>query len=242
MNQHVLTSQEPGLCRITLNAPETGNAATDPMAQAIIAAIRGAPGDTRLIVIQANGPDFCVGRAGMAGRSPRKPEALDLRDANDVVFDCYAAIRDTPIPVLAIVRGRAHGFGCAIAGVADVTIASSDSSYRLPEITHRIMPTMVMSALLDRIPPKALSYLVYSAATIDATRALTLGLVSDVVAPAALHDAASGFIAGMLAAPAPALPGTKEFIGRGRFMDIHGAVAFARNLHATVNASSRMNE
>ena len=39
-------------------------------------------------------------------------------------------------------------------------------------MAHNILPTMVMSSFVDRVPRKAMSYLVYSQAEIGPERAL----------------------------------------------------------------------
>ena len=102
------------------------------------------------------------------------PEAFDLRRRNDVVFNCYGAFRRCEVPVIGVVRGRAFGFGCAIAAVCDMTLAADTAKFQVPEMAHNIMPTMVISALVDRVHRKALSYLVYSTKTINAERASEL--------------------------------------------------------------------
>ena len=58
---------------------------------------------------------------------------------------------------------------------------------QLPEMAHNIMPTIAMSGLVDRVPRKAATYLIYSTQEIDANKALMFGIVSDVV-PAAELD------------------------------------------------------
>ena len=64
---------------------------------------------------------------------------------------CFHSVRASPVPVIAVVRGLAAGYGCAIAGVADITMAAESAKFQIPEMSHRIMPTMVMSALMDRV-------------------------------------------------------------------------------------------
>ncbi|HAM40980.1 MAG TPA: enoyl-CoA hydratase, partial [Candidatus Omnitrophica bacterium] len=105
-----------------------------------------------------------------------------------MVFNCYGAFRRSPIPIVGVVQGRAVGFGCALAALCDITIASDAAKFQLPEMGHNIMPTMAMSALVDRVPRKALMYLVYSTAVIGAERALSFGLVSEVVPAAELDE------------------------------------------------------
>src|ERR1700722_12908427 len=105
---------------------------------------------------------------------------------------------------------------------------------------NNIMPTMVMSALVDRVPRKALTYFVYSTAMISAARAREAGLVTEVVAPAQVDHAVETLCAAMMKAPLPARLGVKEYTRTALDMDIAGAIDYARNLHATINAAAAM--
>ena len=131
----------------------------------------------------------------------------------------------------------ALGFGCAIAALCDITIAGERAQFQVPEYAHNIMPTMVMSALVDRVPRKALSYLVYSTATVNAARALSYGLASEVVPEAQLDETVDRLCQNILKAPLPATEAVKEYLRSAPDMAMPGAVEFARNLHATINAS-----
>src|SRR5690606_16234038 len=98
------------------------------------------------------------------------------------------AIRDAKVPVVGVIEGRCMGFGTAIASLFDVSFASSTAQFNIPEIAHNVMPTMVMSAVYDRLNRNAILWMAYSCDFIDAERALTYGLVSQVV-PADRLDA-----------------------------------------------------
>jgi enoyl-CoA hydratase len=244
MNNHILVAQDGPILRITLNRPDAGNAMTDDMATELIRLLEGAGETSQFVVLQGAGTDFCVGRAAMMqapGATPAaRPEALARRHQTEVVFNCYGAFRRCPVPIVAVVHGRALGFGCAVAALADITIASDAATFQIPEMNMNIMPTMVMSALVDRVPRKAINYLVYSRATVDAARALTFGIVSDVVPAGPLENEVSELCAALLKAPRAALLGVKEYTRSAPSMDVQGAVDFARNLHATINSSSEM--
>jgi enoyl-CoA hydratase/carnithine racemase len=107
-------------------------------------------------------------------------------------------------------------------------------------MAHNIMPTMVMSALVDRVPRKALTYLVWSTAAIDAARAREAGIVSDIHPVAALDAAVEGLCAQIMRAPRPARTGCKDYARAALDMDVAGAVEFARSIHAVINSSSEM--
>ena len=181
-----MSERDGGILRVTINRPDAGNAMTDAMALELTGIIAAAPQTSRMVLLRGAGKDFCVGR--QAPPPPAAPpEAMERRRFSDIVFDTYGTIRNSPIPVVCVVQGRALGFGCAVAAVADITIASDAATFQVPEMLHNILPTMVMSALADRASRKALAYLVYSTKAVSAERALSYGIVSDVVPPDALE-------------------------------------------------------
>jgi enoyl-CoA hydratase len=229
-----IVEPKDGVLRVTINHPERGNAVSNAMAIELAGIIDGAAKAASVMVLTGAGDDFCVGRhAGPGGPPPG--DALNRREASETIFNCYGAFRRSPIPIIGLVRGRALGFGCALAALCDITIAGERAQFQVPEYAHNIMPTMVMSALIDRVPRKAMGYLVYSTATISAARALTWGLVSEVVPEVELDDAVAGLCRSVLKAPRPATEAVKEYLRSAPDMAVPGAIDYARNLHATIN-------
>jgi len=236
----ILTKQDGQILHVTLNQPDRGNAVSDGMVAELTGIIAGADKAASVVVLRGAGADFCVGRATMGQRPATEPDAFERRTFSDVVFDCYGAMRNAKIPIIAVVQGRALGFGCAIAAACDITLASDKAIFQVPEMAHNILPTMVMSSFVDRVPRKAMSYLVYSQAEIGPERALSFGIVSDVIPTAKLEAAVETVCAAILKAPRPAIYGVKEYVKTAPDMAVFGAVEFARNLHATVNSSGEM--
>jgi enoyl-CoA hydratase len=236
----LLTKQDGPILRVTLNRPERGNAVSDEMVADLTGIIEGAERTASVVVLRGAGVDFCVGRAQMGTTPKSEPDAYERRTFSDIVFKCYGALRNVKVPVIAAVQGRALGFGCAIAAACDITLASDKAAFAVPEMAHNILPTMVMSSFVDRVPRKAISYLVYSQAEIGPERALSFGIVSDVVAAAKLDETVETLCAAILKAPRPAIYGVKEYVKTAPDMAVFGAVEFARSLHATVNSSAEM--
>jgi enoyl-CoA hydratase len=241
MTQDIIAQQDGPVLRITLNRPEQGNGISDEMARELTRLLGSAAETSHLVVLRGAGADFCTGRAAPPpGAAPRPMEGLETRRYFDVIFDLYAAFRKAPVPIVGVVQGKALGAGCAIAALCDITIASEAARFQVPEMAHNILPTMVASSFVDRVPLKALTYLIYSTAVITPERALSFGIVSEIVPPEALDDAVAKLCAAMLKAPLPALLAVKEYARSAPKMDVQGAVDFARNLHAIVNSSSEM--
>ena len=210
------------------------------MATELTRLLKSAAGKARLVVLRGAGKDFCIGRATMGQQPAVMPEALVRKRQYNVIFDAYEAIRDCPVPVIGVVQGRALGFGCAIAALCDITIAGDASTFQIPEMEHYILPTMVLSAMIDRMTRKGLSYMVYSCATVGPERALSHGIVSEVVPAAKLDQAVEDLCKFMLHAPPVATEGVKEYLRSALTMDVPSAVGLAKNLHAVVNSSAEM--
>jgi enoyl-CoA hydratase len=241
MANEIVTARKGPVLEITLNRPEIGNAASDGMAVELTKLLLGAGESSEIVVLRGAGDDFCVGRETMGKRPPgQQPDALALRRRNDVVFNCYGAFRRCEIPVIGVVRGRAFGFGCAIAAVCDITLAADSAKFQVPEMAHNIMPTMVMSALVDRVPRKALTYLVWSTAIVTPARAREAGIVSEVFPAAELDKAVEALCEQIMRAPRPARVGCKDYARTALDMDTSGAIDYARSIHAVINSSSEM--
>jgi enoyl-CoA hydratase len=241
MANEIVTARKGPVLEITLNRPEIGNAASDAMAVELTRLLLGAGESSEIVVLRGAGDDFCVGRETMGKRPPgQQPDALELRRRNDVVFNCYGAFRRCEIPVIGVVRGRAFGFGCAIAAVCDITLVADSAKFQVPEMAHNIMPTMVMSALVDRVPRKAMTYLVWSTAVVTPARAREAGIVSEIFPAAELDSAVDALCEQIMKAPRPARVGCKDYARAALDMDVTGAIEYARSIHAVINSSSEM--
>lgn len=240
MTDELLVVQEgPALC-ITLNRPAEGNSVTDGMAKAFVAALKDAHELAEFVVLRGAGADFCTGRGRTPGAPPPAVEAYTRREEYDVVFDCYAAMRSSPVPIVGVFQGRAMGLGAALAGLCDVSFAADTATFNIPEMAHNILPTMVLSALFDRLNRNALAWLAYSRDFIPAERAMAYGLVSNVVPAAELEHRVKTFCETLAGTPRPALRGLKEYLRVAPAMEPHGAVEYARSLHAMINTATAM--
>ena len=61
------------------------------------------------------------------------------------------AIEECPVPVIAAVRGAALGGGMALCCVADITLATADTSFGFTEVKLGLMPAVISPFVLPRI-------------------------------------------------------------------------------------------
>jgi enoyl-CoA hydratase len=237
MTSVITASRDGAVATLTIAGAE-GNLLSLDDVRALTAALRAAAAsDAKAIVLRAAGPDFCRGRGGGAGGA--SPTAVQVRrNVCEPILDAYAAIESAPQPVIALVQGAAHGFGAAVASACDIAIAADNARFKLPEMAHDLPPTLAMSALLPRVPKKALAWLVYSMEEIDAERALALGIVSAVAPLAALDRALAKLLATMTARSSTALVAVKEFLRAAPSMEPQGMASYAATLLSGVLASA----
>jgi enoyl-CoA hydratase len=240
MSEFIKDETDGNVLTLTLNRPDEGNALNDTGIGELTALLQNAHTRARMVVLKAAGKDFCAGRLAPRGAAAPKLEALQVRRNRDGVFNCYSAFRESPIPIIAAVQGRALGFGCAIAACADITIAANTAVFQMPEFGANIMPTIAMSALLGKVTAKRLMYIAYSTIEMTAEHAERMGFVSDVVNESSLNAAVDRISAQILKAPQAAVLAIKEYARIAPSMDARAAIDYARSLHAVINSSSEM--
>jgi enoyl-CoA hydratase len=238
MSEHIRMARDGAVAAITIDRAADGNVLTTDMLRALTGAIRAAAAtDAKVITLRTSGKDFCRGRDPKGG--PKDPTALVMRDeVLQPILDVYDALNNAPQPVVCAVQGAALGFGCAMATACDVTIASEEATFKLPEMTHNLPPTLAISALMPKVPRKAIAYLVYALAEIDARAALQFGMVSAVVPLGKLDAAFAETLATMTARSRPALVAVKDYLRSAPMMEPRGAAAYGAALLSGVLTSA----
>jgi enoyl-CoA hydratase/carnithine racemase len=240
MADPVIMQKDGDVTTITLNRPEAGNRQTDATWAQVSQLLDEAGKSSRLILFKGAGEDFCMGREAMGQRPATPLEAYSVRDRAETIFSLYGSFRNARAPIIGVVQGRAVGLGCALAALCDITMASDKARFSFPETAHRIMPTIAFSALVDRVPRKAATFMMYSAQEIDAQNALVFGLASSVVPAHEIDNAVTALVNHLKSMPLAAVLALKEYARTAFGMSTQGATDFARNLHATVNSYSGM--
>jgi enoyl-CoA hydratase len=199
----------------------------------------GSRKEFKLVLVRGEGPNFCQGRLpDPPGTAPKT--ALEIRErVTEVILGAYDDIRLTPVPVIAVVQGEAKGFGCAFVSQCDLAIASDDATFALPELDHHLPPTLAISAMLHKVPPKRILQMVYTRAPIGADEALAFGIVSQLAPRAGLDAAVDKTLSLMLDRNRAALVGVKEYMYGTLHADAHAAARLASNLLAAVLSSPR---
>lgn len=174
---------------IELDRPASRNGLTVPVNMALIEAVRGA-GAARAIVLFGAGGCFCSGLdLKDAMRSGPRPPADLERDLVTYFHGLIRAIREAPVPTIAVVDGAAAGFGCDLALACDLRLLSDRARFGEIFVKRGLMPDGGGTWTLPRLIGlgRALE-LLYTGDLVDADTALRIGLGNRVFPQAEIVD------------------------------------------------------
>ena len=183
------TEPAPGVVRLALNRPELRNALDAALIEALHGAVlrHGAHAATRVLLIGAEGTEYCAGADLNAmqafGRGQREASVADAERLASLLL----AIRDCPKPSIAVVQGPAFGGGMGLAAACDIAVGSTAERFRLPEVQLGLVPAVISPYVLEAIGLRQARRYFLSGEPIDAERARELGLLHAVVPVAELE-------------------------------------------------------
>jgi methylglutaconyl-CoA hydratase len=178
----VIVNDNDGVRTLTLNRPKKRNALNDELIAALKAALIDADAteSVRAIIIRGAGNDFCSG-ADLSALQKIADASYEenLEDAKKLA-DLFTQIRQTSVPVIAAVHGRALAGGAGLATACDLVLATRSARFGYPEVKIGFVPAMVMAILRRNIGEKTAFELSTQGFEFSAERALELGLVNHV--------------------------------------------------------------
>lgn len=203
----VETRIEGRVAYVTLNRPEHQNAINSPMMQALGDAVESVRDTADCIVLRANGADFTVGRdqhEKIPGQTRR--ESLGLAIRVNTLFAGFEGV------TIAAVRGKTYGFGTGMVMQCDFTIASDDATFGFDEIKHGFPPTIVMTYISQYVSKKVALDLLLSGRYVNAHEALSMGMLTRVVANDELEANVAGIVENLAKRPVAALKRIKSYL------------------------------
>jgi enoyl-CoA hydratase/carnithine racemase len=186
--------------------------------------------DVRALIITGAGDRHFCGGADLRDLMGRVTGDEEVPLPHRLLMDEVASF---PKPVIAAINGEALGGGCEVAIACDLRIMAEDARIGVPEIRFGALPCAGGTQRLPRLVGIARAKeMIYLGQSIDAYKALSYGLVNEVV-PRAEVVARAREIGLELAALAPyALRAAKVLIDEGMNGDIHTGRRFEDEIFA----------
>ena len=224
MSEALLYQQEGHVVTLTLNKHETRNAISeDEMVDAIVAACSriNADNSVRVAIITGAGSAFSSGgnvkdmrdKTGMFGGT-----GTEIRDGyRNGIQRIPLAIQQLEVPIIAAVNGAAIGAGCDLTMMCDMRIASEKAIFAESFVKVGLIPGDGGAWFLPRVVGiSRANEMAYTGEPVNAETALAWGMVSRVVAPDELLNAANELAARIAVNPPSALRMTKKLLKEER--------------------------
>ena len=182
-----------GIATVTLSSPQTLNALSTPMLQALadsFAAI-GADDSIRVVILAAEGKAFSAGhdlKEIQGYRSDTDRGQARFQALFDRCAQVMQRIATLPQPVIAQVQGVATAAGCQLACSTDLIVASETARFGVNGINLGLFCSTPAVALTRRLAPGAAFELLTTGDFLTAPRAHALGLVNRLAAPEQLAE------------------------------------------------------
>jgi 2-(1,2-epoxy-1,2-dihydrophenyl)acetyl-CoA isomerase len=182
---------------LTLDRPDAFNAMSPEMIGEMTVAFAWLADQAplRALIVTGAGKAFCSGGDVNWFKEGVESEEIDLpahvRRGADALHTAIVDLRRIPYPVVCAVNGPAAGAGFSLALACDIRIASESAFFACAYGRIGASPDGGMTYFLPRVvgPSKALELLLEDP-NLKAEAALELGLVSEVVGPDELMEAA----------------------------------------------------
>ena len=225
MTTAVLTTDHAGVRMLAMHRPEVHNAFDDALIAELTAAVEAAGRDpaVRALVLTGSGASFSAGAdlnwmRGMAKASEAENRGDSLRLAR-----LMRSLQFCPKPTLARVNGAAYGGGVGLVACCDIAIGTDGAKFGLTEVKLGLVPAVISPYVVAAIGLRQARKLFLTGEVFDAAEAQRIGLLHQVVAPAALDDAVA-FALKLLAKAGPeAQREAKQLAFRMGGLDEHAA-------------------
>ena len=180
--EFILTSNNNGVCTITLNRPDKLNALNRKLLQEVKHAVTEANADNSIkgIILTGSGT-----KAFAAGADIAEFAAFSVAEGTTLAADGHEVmntIENSAKPVIAAVNGFALGGGCELTLACHIRIASDNAKFGQPEVNLGVIPGYAGTQRLVRYIGKSRALeMLLTGAPNNAAQALSMGLVNDVV-------------------------------------------------------------
>ena len=227
--EHFGFTVDDGVATLTFDRPDKLNALTFEVYADLRDLVLELPhrGDVRVLVITGRGRGFCSGGdvEEIIGELQQR-ETAELLEFTRMTGAVVKALRETPIPVIAAVNGIAAGAGSVIALASDFRLLARSAKFAFLFTKVGLAGADMGAAyLLPRLVGLGrATELLMLGDKLEAARAETIGLATQVVDDDELPAAAQALARRLADGPALAYSTTKVLLTRELDTDLGGAI------------------
>jgi methylglutaconyl-CoA hydratase len=193
--------------------------------------------DVRVLILKGNGKAFCSG--------------LDLKEAKDLEKAHHSAslvaknlekLYFAPFTTIAYVHGAATAGGAGMMSACDLAFAEEGTLIGYLETKRGLVAGLVMSFLLQQVSLRQAKYLLLTGSMIDATQAVSIGLVNEVISKEEGVKYIDSVVKELLQAGPEAIKKTKNLLRSFHPIDIKKNLQHALDIHIEQRISNEAEE
>jgi enoyl-CoA hydratase/carnithine racemase len=191
MSAFLRTEQNHKVLRLTLNDPHSRNSLSDGMMSALSQALTDVNESVSVIIIAAEGPAFCSGHNLKELTASRTNPDSGAAYFDKIFTRCaklMMQIAEHRCVIIAEVSGLASAAGCQLVATSDLAYAGNTARFCTPGVNIGLFCSTPMTALSRNVSRKHGIEMLLTGDLFDAAYAHRVGLVNDVVEPAALTN------------------------------------------------------
>jgi enoyl-CoA hydratase/carnithine racemase len=204
-SETIRLTRDGHVATVAFNRPEKLNALTKPMWRRLGDVFEELAQDdgVRCVVLRGTGGKAFSPGNDISEFETERANAEQARAYGAVMHRTLQAIRDCPLPVVALIEGICVGGGLEIAALTDIRVCGRSSRFGAPIAKlGLVMAHAELSATVELVGEAVAKELLFEARIIEAEEALRKGLVSRVVDDEQVESEAYA-AAGRIAAGAP---------------------------------------
>ncbi len=229
----LLYEKKDGIAVVTLNRPDKLNALNSTVYKELYDVFDAAEKDDAVRVVILTGSGEKAFAAGSDVAEMQNMNTLDIQKFMATIRKASDFIYNLTKPTIAAIHGYALGGGCELTMCCDLRICSEKARFGQPEINLGLIPGAGGTQRLPRLIGAAKAKeLIFIGDMIDASTALSLGLVNKVVPPEKLIEEALVWAAKLASKSGPVLAMAKMAINNGLETDISSGL----NMETKCNA------
>lgn len=211
----ILYEKKDHMAIITMNRPERMNACNTTMYREmdrVLSEIEGNK-EIRVVIITGTGD-----KAFSAGADLEELKFNNLGESTEYIkvdARTFRHLENIPQPVIAAVNGAAIGYGCKVAIVSDIVIASDTATFSLPGATFGAVHVITLGRGREVLGRNRLAHMLLTGEVIDAHKAEQYGIVTKVVPSEILLIEAERIAKKIVGYPPLAIQITRRLLHRG---------------------------
>jgi methylglutaconyl-CoA hydratase len=203
-----------GIAFITLNRPAVHNAFNEAMVRELIDLLEhvNTLSTVRVVLLKSQGKSFSAGADITWIQQTQNRDEQACRADAALLAQLMQRLYTLSKTTIALVQGAAYGGGVGLVACCDIALASPEAVFCFSEVKIGLIPAVISPYIILAIGARQAQRYFLTAEKIEASKALSLGLVHELVPSSELLDRGYALAQSLLTSSPSALMAIKKLV------------------------------